>query len=190
MKVPEWESRSLLFILTFALLLPKEVSPPHPQMLKPSAQRASEWWENYPTYRHLRLQQFTKKCQSLSSVWLFVTPMDFSPPGSSVHRILQTRILEWVANSLFQGIFPTQRLNPCLLHCRQILYRLSYEASPDISAVANFKCLSAKSDIWALSENSFSFFLCMDHTSLFLYIFLLSLSLFSLFLFLCENWTL
>ena len=24
-------------------------------------------------------------------------PMDYSPPGSSVHGILQTRILEWVA---------------------------------------------------------------------------------------------
>ena len=28
--------------------------------------------------------------------------------------------------SLFQGIFPTLRLNPGLLHCRQILYQLSY----------------------------------------------------------------
>ena len=27
---------------------------------------------------------------------------------------------------LLQGIFPTQGLNPGLLHCRQILYRLSY----------------------------------------------------------------
>ena len=26
--------------------------------------------------------------------------------------------------SLLQGIFPTQRLNPGLLHCRQILYQL------------------------------------------------------------------
>ena len=26
-------------------------------------------------------------------------PMDFSPPGSSVHEILQARILEWVAIS-------------------------------------------------------------------------------------------
>ena len=26
-----------------------------------------------------------------------------------------------------QGIFPTQRLNPGLLHCRQILYQLSYQ---------------------------------------------------------------
>ena len=24
-------------------------------------------------------------------------PMDYSPPGSSVHEILQARILEWVA---------------------------------------------------------------------------------------------
>ena len=30
-----------------------------------------------------------------NSLWLFVT--DFSPPGSSVHGILQPRILEWVA---------------------------------------------------------------------------------------------
>ena len=30
---------------------------------------------------------------------------------------------------LLQGIFPTQELNPGLLHCRQILYRVSYEGS-------------------------------------------------------------
>ena len=32
--------------------------------------------------------------------------------------------------SLLQGIFPTQGLNPALLHCRQILYQLSYQGSP------------------------------------------------------------
>ena len=31
---------------------------------------------------------------------------------------------------LLQGIFPTQGLNPGLLHCRQILYQRSYEGSP------------------------------------------------------------
>ena len=36
-------------------------------------------------------------------------PMDCSPPGSSVHGILQARILEWVAVSLLQGTFLTQR---------------------------------------------------------------------------------
>ena len=35
--------------------------------------------------------------------------------------------------SLLQEIFPTQGLNPGLLHCRQILYQLSYQGSPDIS---------------------------------------------------------
>ena len=37
--------------------------------------------------------------QLLSHVRLFVTPMGCSPPGSSVHGILQTRILEGVAIS-------------------------------------------------------------------------------------------
>ena len=31
-----------------------------------------------------------------------------------------------VSHSLLQGIFLTQRLNPGLLHCRQILYYLSH----------------------------------------------------------------
>ena len=31
--------------------------------------------------------------------------------------------------SLLQGIFPTQELNRDLLHCRQILYQLSYQGS-------------------------------------------------------------
>ena len=38
-------------------------------------------------------------CISLAqneSVWLFCDPMDCSPSGSSVHGILQARILEWV----------------------------------------------------------------------------------------------
>ncbi|CAI9164602.1 unnamed protein product [Rangifer tarandus platyrhynchus] len=32
--------------------------------------------------------------------------------------------------SLHQGIFPTQELNWGLLHCRWILYQLSYQGSP------------------------------------------------------------
>ena len=57
-------------------------------------------------------------------------PMDCSPPGSSVHGILQARILEWVAIPFVQGIFLTQGLNLGLLHCRQILYHLSHQGSP------------------------------------------------------------
>ena len=32
----------------------------------------------------------------------FYDPMDYSPPGSSVHRILQARILGWVHHLLLQ----------------------------------------------------------------------------------------
>ena len=31
--------------------------------------------------------------------------MDYSPPGSSVYRILRTRILKWVAISFSRGTF-------------------------------------------------------------------------------------
>ena len=53
--------------------------------------------------------------------------MDCKLPGSSVHGILQTKILEWVAIPFSRGIFPTQGSNPGLLHCRQILYHLSHQ---------------------------------------------------------------
>ena len=43
--------------------------------------------------------------------------MECSLPGSSVHGILQARILEWVAShSLFLGIFPAQGSNLALSH--------------------------------------------------------------------------
>ena len=53
--------------------------------------------------------------------------MDYTVDG-----ILQARILDWVASSLLQGIFPTQGLNPVLPHCRQILNQLSHKGSPRI----------------------------------------------------------
>ena len=43
------------------------------------------------------------KVKSLSHVRLFATPMDCSPPGSSVHGIFQARVLEWVAISFSRG---------------------------------------------------------------------------------------
>ena len=43
------------------------------------------------------------KWKSLSCVWLFCNHMDDNPPGSSVHGILQARILEYVAISFSRG---------------------------------------------------------------------------------------
>ena len=67
-----------------------------------------------------------------------------SPPGSSVHGILQARILDWGFHFLLQGIFLIQGSNPCLLHlhCKQILYHWAigvpwsaYSLSSDIEWV-------------------------------------------------------
>ena len=63
----------------------------------------------------------------LSLVQLFVTHGLYSLSGSSVHGILQARILECY-HSLLQGFFLTQELKLGLLHRRQILYSLSHEA--------------------------------------------------------------
>ena len=72
----------------------------------------------------------------LSCVWLF-DPMDYSPPGSSVHEILQARIPEWVAIFL-QGIFLTQGSNPGVLYCRQILFHLSHQGSSNYISVVRY----------------------------------------------------
>ena len=43
-------------------------------------------------------------------------PMDYSLPSSSVRGISQATVAEWVSIP-FSGNFPTQGLNPGLLHC-------------------------------------------------------------------------
>ena len=58
-------------------------------------------------------------------------PMYCSPLGSSVHGILQAGILGMGSHSFLQRIFPTQGSNPGLPHCRQILYHLNHQGSPE-----------------------------------------------------------
>ena len=53
--------------------------------------------------------------------------MDRSPPGSSVHGILQARILH--SRSLPQEMLLTWGSNPGLPHHRQVLYHLSHQGS-------------------------------------------------------------
>ena len=52
--------------------------------------------------------------KSLQSCLTLCNRVDCSPPGSSVHGILQARILEWVAISSSRGIFLIQGSNPRL----------------------------------------------------------------------------
>ena len=46
--------------------------------------------------------------------------MDYSPPGSSLHGILQARIMEWVAIYFSRGVFQTQGSNLCLLYWQAV----------------------------------------------------------------------
>ena len=59
--------------------------------------------------------------------------MDGSPPGSSVHGESPGKNTGVGCHALFQGIFPTQGLNPGLPHGRRIIYCLSHQGNPSIS---------------------------------------------------------
>ena len=68
-------------------------------------------WIGY-NYMYMKVKVLvTQSCQTLGN------PMDCSLPGSSVHGILQARILEWVAISFFSGpSWPRDRIR---VSCRQ-----------------------------------------------------------------------
>ena len=53
--------------------------------------------------------------KSLQSCPTLCNPMDCSPPGSSVHGILQKKKTGVGCHALVHGIFQTLGLNPCLL---------------------------------------------------------------------------
>ena len=59
-------------------------------------------------------------------------PMDCSLPDSSVRGDSPGQNTGVGCHVLLQGIVPTQRSNPGLLHCRWILYHLSHQASTRI----------------------------------------------------------
>ena len=69
----------------------------------------------------------TQSCPTLCD------PMYCSPPGSSVHGDSPGKNIGVGCHALFQGIVPSQGLNPGLLHCRQILYQLSHWGSPYVT---------------------------------------------------------
>ena len=48
--------------------------------------------------------------KSLRSCLTLCDPMNWNPPGSSVHGILQARILEWI-RALLQGNLPNPVVN-------------------------------------------------------------------------------
>ena len=68
---------------------------------------------------HLLIVPACVCAKSLQSCLMLYDPMDHSPPGSSIHRILQARIPEWVASPSpgdlpNPGIKPTSLMSPAL----------------------------------------------------------------------------
>ena len=51
--------------------------------------------------------EVAQSCPTLSD------PMDFSPPGSSVHGIFQAKVLEWGAIAFFERRHYTYVNSPC-----------------------------------------------------------------------------
>ena len=72
-------------------------------------------------------------CLVAQSCPILCNPMDCSPPGSSVHRDSPGKNTGVDCHALLQGIFPTQKSNTDLPHCRQILYHLSHQALSNTS---------------------------------------------------------
>ena len=73
--------------------------------------------------------------QSLSHV-LLCNPMDYNPPGSSVHGTLESHFknIGVGCHALFQGIFLTQGSNPhllSLLHWQAGSLPLRHQGSPE-----------------------------------------------------------
>ena len=70
-----------------------------------------------------------RRCYDLERFYGVGNPMDCSPSGSSVHGILQARILEWVMIPSSRGSSRLRDRTPSLLHCRHILYHPSQQRS-------------------------------------------------------------
>jgi len=85
-------------------------------------------------------------CLAVQSCLTLCDPMDCSPRGSSVHGILQTRILEWVAMPSSRGSSQPRAQTDC----RWILYHLSHQGKMLVDAspvVLAFKEMETKTGI-------------------------------------------
>ena len=82
-----------------------------------SQTRLSDWTELIPVHQYA--------CMLIQLCLTLCDPTDCSPPGSSVHGILQARILEWVAMPFSRGSFPPRdRTRVSYISCidRQVFY--------------------------------------------------------------------
>ena len=134
---PQVTALTLHFLLE-NWLLPWETDRENIHCLQRKSQRSVVWICG----PHVEILSHLWKWKSLSHVQLFATPWDSPSQNTGVGSF-----------SLLQSIFPTQGLNPGLLHCRQILYQLNHQGSPsseEISSLPRGLCL----DLWSPCGNT------------------------------------
>ena len=90
---------------------------------------------SFVTVFHYMLCLVAQSCLTLCD------SMDCSPPGSSVHWDSPGKNNGVGCHALFQGIFPTQGLNPGLLHCKWILLPSEPPGKPKTIGVGNLYLL-------------------------------------------------
>ena len=82
--------------------------------------------------------------QSLRHAWLFFDPMDYSPPGFTVHGILQARVPVWVAISSRGSSGPISCIG------EKLLYRLCRQGAGDESLCLCRASLHSVCSLWSI----------------------------------------
>ena len=104
------------------------------------------------SYKHSICVQFSSVAQSCLTL---CKCMDCCPPGSSVHGILQTRMLEWVAPS--PGDLSQPRDQTCVSHIADGFFTVLSEplVKPCLSK-ADSKCIALPLSLFSSSDVSSS----------------------------------
>ena len=89
----------------------------------------------------------------LQSCLTLCDPMHCSPPGSSVHRILQARILEWVATPSSKGSSHPRAQTRSSCIGREFLYHYCHLRSPSLLMSTNKSYFPVKKKKKLLSTN-------------------------------------
>ena len=128
--------------------------------------RSREWaWghgekERVGWAERVALTYMNVKVLVTQSSWILCDPIDCSPPGSSVHGILQARILECTAIAFSRGSSWPRDWTCNLLHCRQILYhwatreaRIYLFTPPCIKQITSGKMLYTQGAQWGACDD-------------------------------------
>ena len=97
------------------------------------------WYSIFPKASNLEVygerKKERKKVKLLSCAQLFATPWIVACTKFLCPWDFQGKSTGVGCHFLLQGIFPTQGSNPGLSHCRQTLYHLSHQGSPEVYGI-------------------------------------------------------